>query len=118
MDSQQIAVIFAKINAKLDILKIFKERLMKVEATREPPKSLTGDQIPSRNNQHKNTDNLSNPNAQYLKSIKINVPKFDRRHDLLLFIYWTLQLDRYFTCYELIESREVKYIVMKLSSQY
>jgi len=39
----------------------------------------------------------SNPDAQYLKSININVLNFDGRHDPQLFIDWTLQLDKYFT---------------------
>jgi len=33
------------------------------------------------------------------------------------FIDWTLQLDRYFTWYELTESTKVKYAAMKLSGQ-
>ena len=36
MDPQQIATMFVEINAKLDTIKIFEERLAKVEATREP----------------------------------------------------------------------------------
>ena len=81
IDSQQIAVMFAKINAKLDILKTFKERLAKVETTRKPLESPTGDQILLRNNRRTNTDNLPNPDVPYLKSIKIDVPNFDRHHD-------------------------------------
>jgi len=50
MDSQQIATIFAKINAKLDTLKTLEERLDKVEVTREPPESPIGVQTPLRNN--------------------------------------------------------------------
>jgi len=34
-----------------------------------------------------------------------------------LFIHWTLQLNRYFTCYELTEPKKVKYTAMKLSGQ-
>ena len=89
MDPQQIAAMFAEINAKLDIFKTLDERLTKVESTR--------DQTPLRNNQRNNTENTPNPDAQYLKSIKINVPNFEGRHDSQLFINWTLQLDRYFT---------------------
>jgi len=70
----------------------------------------------SRNNHRDRTNNSSNPDAQYLKSIKIDVLNFDGCHDTL-FIDWTLQLDRYFTWYELTESRKVNYAAMKLSGQ-
>ena len=82
MDSQQIATMFAEINAKLEALKTFDETLTKVEAMREPLESPKGDQTPPRNNRHNNTDNPSNFDAQYLKSIKIDVLNFDGRHDL------------------------------------
>jgi len=52
---------------------------------REPSESPTGDQSPPKNNQH-NTNNPSNLDAQYLKSIKIDVPNFEGRHDSQLFI--------------------------------
>ena len=109
MDLQQIAVIFAEINAKLDTLMTLDERLIKVESTR--------DQTPRKNNRRNNTVNTFNPDAQYLKSIKIDVPNFEGHHDPQLFIDWTLQLDRYFTWYKLTESRKVKYTAMKLSGQ-
>jgi len=41
---------FVEINAKLETLKTFDERLTKVEAMREPPESPIGDQTPLRNN--------------------------------------------------------------------
>ena len=63
MDPQQIVVMFAEINAKLDTLKTFKERLTKVEATHEPPESPRGNQTPHRNNRHNNTDNPPNLDA-------------------------------------------------------
>ena len=97
---------FAEINAKLDTFNTFKEKMTKVEATREPPKSPTSDQTPPKNNRHNNTDNPSNLDAQYLKNIKIDIPTFDGRHDTQLFIDWTLQLDRYFIWYELTKSLE------------
>jgi len=109
MDPQQIAAMFAEINAKLDSLKTLDERLTKVESTR--------DQTQPRNNRRNNTENTSNLDAQYLKSIKIDVPNFEGRHDPQIFINWTLQLNRYFTWYEIIESRKVKYAAMKLSGQ-
>jgi len=108
MDSQQIAAIFVEINAMLDTLRTLNERLIKVEST--------CDQTLPRNNWRDNTDDSSNPDAQYLKNVKIDVPNFDGRHDLQLFIDWTL-LDRYFTWYELIEFRKVKRTAMKLSDQ-
>ena len=77
MEPQQIEAMFAKINAKLETLKTIDDRLTKVESTR--------DQTPSRNNRH-NTHDPPNPNAQFLKSIKIDVPNFDGRHDPQLFI--------------------------------
>jgi len=109
MDPQQIAAMFTEINAKLDTLKTLDKRLTKVESTRN--------QTPPRNNRRNNTKNTFNLDAQYLKSIKIYVPNFEGRHDPQLFIDWTLQLDRYFTWYELTESKKVKYAVMKLSGQ-
>jgi len=114
-DSYQIASLFAEINAKLDIIKIFKERQTKVEVTHEPPESPTGDQTPPKNNRCNNTDNSPNSDAQYLKSIKIDVPDFDGHHDPQFFIDWTLQLDKYFTWYKLTGPRKVKYVAMKLS---
>ena len=84
---------FTEKNAKLEALQIFDERLIKVKAMREPPELPTGDQT-AQSNSH-------NPDTQYLKSIKINVPNFNRRYDPQLFIDWTLQLDRYFTWYKL-----------------
>ena len=70
MDPQQITAMFAEINTKLDTLKTFDERLTKMESTR--------DQTPPKNNR-RNTKNTFNPDAQYLKSIKIDIPNFDRR---------------------------------------
>ena len=86
MNSQQIAIMFAELNAKLDPLRTFEERLAKVEATHEPPESPTGEQTSQRNNRYNNTDNTSNFDAQYLKNIKIDVPNFDGCHDPQLFI--------------------------------
>ena len=100
---------FAEINAKLDTLTTLDERLTKMESTR--------DQTSPKNNRRNNTENTSNPEAQYLKSIKIVIPNFEERHDPQLFIDWTFQLDKYFTWYELTESRKVKYAAMKLSDQ-
>ena len=108
MEPQQIAAMFAKINAKLETLKTIDDRLTEVESTR--------DQIPPRNNR-RNTENTSNPDARYLKNIKIDVSNFEGRHDPQLFIDWTLQLDRYFKWYEFTEYRKVKYTAMKLSGQ-
>ena len=45
--------------------------------------------------------NEQNPDAQYLKSIKIDVPTFDGRDDPELFLDWTQQIDKYFTWYDL-----------------
>ena len=77
----------------------------------------TRDQTLLGNNRRNNTDYPSNPDTQYLKSIKIDIPNFDGRHDPQLFINWTLQLDMYFTGYELTEPRKVKCAVMKLPGQ-
>jgi len=52
-----------------------------------------------------------------LNIIKIDFLNFDGRHDSLLFIDWILQVDRYFTWYEITESRKAKYAAMKLSGQ-
>ena len=79
MDPQEIVTMFAEINAKLDTFKTLDERLTKMESTH--------DQIPSRNNRRNNTENTSNPDAQYQKSIKIDVPNLEGRHDQQLSIY-------------------------------
>jgi len=71
----------------------------------------------SRNNRHDTTDNPPNPDDQYLKNIKIDVPTFDGRHDPKLFLDWTLQLDKYFTWYNLTELRKIKFTAMKLTGQ-
>jgi len=57
------------------------------------------------------------PDSQFLKSIKIDVPTFDGRHDPQLFLDWTQLLDKYFTWYDLTDPRKVKFTVMKLISQ-
>jgi len=64
---------FAEINVKLDTLQTFEERLTKVESTRD--QTLLG------NNRRNNTDYPSNPDTQYLKSIKIDIPYFEGRYD-------------------------------------
>jgi len=73
VDPKLIVTMFAEINAKLEALNIFNERLTKVKSTR--------DQTPPRDNRRNSTDNTSNPDAQYLKSIKTDVLNFDGRHD-------------------------------------
>ena len=108
MDPQQIVIMFTEINAKLDTLETLDERLTKVECTR--------DQTLLKNNR-RNTENSFNPDTQHLKSIKIDGPNFEGRHDPQFFIDLTLQLNRYFIWYEFIESKKVKYVVMKLSGQ-
>ena len=78
MDLQQIVVMFAEINVKLDTLKTVEERLTKV-AMHEPPESPTWDQTPARNNRHKNTDN----------SLMLNIWKASRSMSQL---WWTSRL--------------------------
>jgi len=57
--------------------------------------STTGENLnPSQNNRRDNTDNLPNPNDQFLKNIKINVLTFDGHHDPQIFLSWTLQLGK------------------------
>jgi len=72
---------FVEISAKLETLETIDDRLTKLEAMCEPPESPTGDRTPLINNRRNNTENTSNPHAQYLKSIMIDVPNFDGRHD-------------------------------------
>jgi len=69
------------------------------------------------NHHRDNSADPSNPDAQYLKSIKIDVPTFDERHDSQFFLDWTLQLDRYFTWYKLTELKKVKFAIINLSGQ-
>ena len=57
------------------------------------------------------------PDSQLLKSIKIDVPTFDGRHDPQLFLNWTQQHDKYFTWYDLTKPRKVKFAAMKLIGQ-
>ena len=72
---------------------------------------------PLQNNHRDNTDNPPDLDDQFLKSIKIDIPNFDGCHDPQFFINWTLQLDKYFTWYDLTEPKKVKFAVMKLASQ-
>jgi len=58
-----------------------------------------------------------NHDDQYLKSIKLDVPTFDRRHDPQFFLDRLQQLDKYFTWYPFIEPRKVKFPAMKLTDQ-
>jgi len=59
--------------------------------------------------------NASNPDDQYLKSVKLDVPTFDGCHDPQFFLDWLQQLDRYFKWYLLTETRKVKFATMKLT---
>ena len=70
-----------------------------------------------RNHRHDNSVDPSNLNAQYPKSIKIDVLTLDERHDPQFFLHWTLQLDRYFTWYELTKLKKVKFATINLSGQ-
>jgi len=103
--------ILAEIMAKLEALT---QIVPKLQAERKTPET---EDTPSRNYRRDNSADPSNPNTQYMKSIKIDVSTFDGRHNPQLFLDWTLQLDMYFTWYELIESRKVKFVAMKLSGQ-
>ena len=67
--------------------------------------------------ENNNTDNPPNLDDQYLKNIKIDVPTFDERYDPQFFLDLTLQLDKYFTWYNLTELRKIKFAAMKLSGQ-
>ena len=71
----------------------------------------------SQNNHRNNTENPSNLDDQFLKNIKIDVLTFDERHDLQNFLNWTLQLDKYFTLYNLTELKKVKFAAMKLTRE-
>ena len=40
--------------------------------------------------------NTVDVDAQYIKSVKVDAPSFDRRLDPQVYIYWQLAMDRYF----------------------
>ena len=107
MDSQQLSTVLADLQAKL------KDKTLALHQTNKKVDKIIADcetstfgetLTPSRNNRRDNIDNSPNPDDQFMKSIKIDVPNFDGHHNSQLFIYWTLQLDKYFTCYDLIKS--------------
>jgi len=87
------------------------ERLAKLETSREPPK-IEEPPVPPNGNH-----NAPNPDDQYLKSIKLDIPTFDGRHDPQLLLDWPQQLDRYFTWNPLMKFRKVKFASMKLTGQ-
>jgi len=99
MNSQQLAALIAEMKTKLDTLKKLEERMDKSDKKTGTINDWSWvlhcwrKFNPPQNNHHDNTDNPPNPDDQFLKSIKINVPTFDGRHDPQLFIDWT-QLDK------------------------
>ena len=115
MDFQQLAILIAEKNTKLDTLKRLEERMDKNYEKMDKLMSdhecstIGENSTPPRNNRCDNTDNPSIP--------IINFWNFDGRHNPQLFISLTLQLDKYFTLYDLTEPRKVKFAVMKLTGQ-
>jgi len=61
--------------------------------------------------------NTTDTDAQYIKSIKVNVPSFDGRLDPQVYINWQLAMDRYFCWHDMSESRKIRFAVMKLMRQ-
>ena len=55
--------------------------------------------------------------AQYIKSIKVDAPSFDGRLDPRVYIDWQLTMDRYFCWHDMFESRKIRFAVMKLTRQ-
>lgn len=75
MDSPQIVVMFAEINAKLVSLPTIEERLTTLESKSDTPELIANGHIPGHN--WHNNEVPPNPDSQYLKNIKIDVPTFD-----------------------------------------
>ena len=81
MESQST---LTKIIAKLETLT---QTMIKLQVERKTPEN---EDTPSRNHHRDNFVDPSNSNAQYLKSIKIDVLTFNGRHDPQFFLDWTL----------------------------
>ncbi|XP_020250396.1 uncharacterized protein LOC109827789, partial [Asparagus officinalis] len=58
---------------------------------------------------------VHDPDAQYLRSIKVSAPTFDGKLDPQAFLDWLKNMDRYFDWYALTEPRKVKFAAMKLT---
>ena len=55
--------------------------------------------------------------TQYIKSVKVDAPSFDRCLDPQVYIDWQLAMDRYFRWHDMSESRKIRLAVMKLTGQ-
>jgi len=70
----------AKLNDMTLALHRTNEKVNKVIADRESS-TIGENSTPSWNKRRDNIDNPPNPDDQFLKSIKIDIPNFDGRHD-------------------------------------
>jgi len=61
--------------------------------------------------------NTADTDAQYIKSVKVDAPSFDRRLDLQVYIDWQLAMDRYFRWHNMSESKKFRFAMMKLTGQ-
>ena len=50
--------------------------------------------------------NTKDPDAQYIKSVKVDAPSFDGHLDFQAYIDWQLAMDRYFHWCDMSESRK------------
>jgi len=57
------------------------------------------------------------PNAKYIKSVKVDAPSFGGRLFFHAYIDWQLAMERYFHWCEMSESRKIRFTMMKLTRQ-
>ena len=62
-------------------------------------------------------NNTKDPNAQYIKIVKVNAPSFNERLDPQAYIDWQLVIDCYFHWRDISKSRKIRFTVMKLTGQ-
>ena len=61
--------------------------------------------------------NTEDPDAQYIKSAKVDVISFNGRLDSQTYIDWQLAMDRYFHWCDMSEFRKIRFVIMKLTRQ-
>jgi len=61
--------------------------------------------------------NTADTNAQYIKSVKVDVFSFNGRLEPQVYIDWQLAMDCYFRWHDMSELRKIRFAVMKLTGQ-
>ena len=59
------------------------------------------------------TYHIEDPDAQYIKSVKVDAPSFDGRLDPQAYINWQLAINHYFYWCDMSESSKIQFAMMK-----